>query len=433
MFESLESALGRLDAQCVELTHDALSSVDRELAKVQGEAMAFLDGLKAHAIRYPEPIFAILRRIKPIVLIKNLALVTRFEDVQEVMARDDVLLVTYGQKMRVVTGGEDFFLGMQNSPEYTRDVSHMRSVVRREDIPDRIAPFVQKTASDLVAAAGGQLDVVKQLSKAVPTRWIADYFGCPPPSDQQLEAWASVIFQYLFTDPDDDPEVAQAATQAAAEVRDWLDGTIAARKASAVAKDDVLGRCLLLQSIGLPAMDDLSIRNNLLGLLVGAIPTTSKCCAQALDQLFERPEQLNGARAAAVAGDDALLGKYVFEALRFNPNNPAVVRVAAEDYRLARTSLYGTTIPKGTSVIAATQSAMFDERMVDQPNEFRIDRPEYLTMHFGYGLHTCFGQYVNRVQIPGILKPLLKCPGLRRAGELQYDGPFPSSLPVRLD
>jgi cytochrome P450 len=437
MFENLKSALGRIDAECVELTHEVLDSVDRELAKVQSEAMSFLDGLKTHLIRYPEPIFAILRRIKPIVLVKNFALVTRFEDVQEVLARDDVFQVTYGEKMRVITGGQDFFLGMQNSPEYTRDVSHMRSVVRREDIPDRIAPFVQKTASGLVAAAGSQLDVVKQLSKAVPARWIADYFGCPPPSDPQLEAWGSVIFQYLFTDLSNDPKVAQAATKAASEVRNWLDATIAARKANRVAKDkdkdDVLGRCLALQSAGLPAMDDVSIRNNLLGLLVGAIPTTSKCCAQALDQLFERPEHLKGAQAAALADNDVLLGKYVFEALRFNPNNPGVFRVAAEDYRLAKGSLHATTIPKGTSVIAATQSAMFDERIVDQPNQFRVDRPEYLNMHFGYGLHTCFGQYVNRVQIPGILKPLLKRPGLRRAGELQYDGPFPSTLPVRLD
>jgi cytochrome P450 len=433
MFENLKSILGRIDQECVELTHEVLDAVDREIVKVQGEAMSFLDGIKAHLIRYPEPIFAILRRIKPIIVIKNYALVTRFEDVQEVLARDEVFLVTYGEKMRVVTGGEDFFLGMQNSPEYTRDVSHMRSVVRREDIPDRIAPFVQKTANDLVAAAGGQLDVVKQLSKAVPARWIADYFGCPPPSDQQLEAWGSVIFQYLFTDLDNDPKVAAAATGAAAEVRKWLDETIAARKANPVSKDDVLGRCLALQSVGLPAMDDVSIRNNLLGLLVGAIPTTSKCCAQALDQLFERPERLKEAQAAALADDDLLLGKYVFEALRFNPNNPALFRIAAQDYQLAKDSLHGTTIPKGTSVIAATQSAMFDERLVDHPNEFRVDRPEYLGMHFGYGLHSCFGQYINRVQIPGILKPLLKCPGLRRSGELQYDGPFPSSLPVALD
>ncbi len=433
MFENIKNVLGRIDAECVELTHEVLDSVDRELAKVQSEAMAFLEGLKAHLIRYPEPIFAILRRIKPILLIKNFALVTRFEDVQEVLARDDVFLVTYGEKMRVVTGGQDFFLGMQNSPEYTRDVSHMRSVVRREDIPGRIAPFVQKTAGDLVAAAGSQLDVVKQLSKTVPARWIADYFGCPPPSDQQLETWGSVIFQYLFTDLNNDPQVAQAATKAAAEVRNWLDETIAARKATGVVKDDVLGRCLLLQRAGLPAMGDVSIRNNLLGLLVGAIPTTSKCCAQALDQLFERPEELKRAQAAALADDDVLLGKYVFEALRFNPNNPALFRATAEDYRLAKASVHATTIPKGTSVIAATQSAMFDERFVDRPNEFLIDRPEYLSMHFGYGLHTCFGQHVNRVQIPAILKPLLKHSGLRRAGELQYEGPFPSSLPVSLD
>src|ERR1039458_4899962 len=262
MFENLKSTLGRIDAECVELTHDVLNSVDRELAKVQGEVMSFINGLKAHLIRYPEPIFAILRRIKPILLIKNYALVTRFEDVQEALARDQVFLVTYGDKMRVVTGGQNFFLGMQNSPEYTRDVSHMRSVVRREDIPDRIAPFVEKTANDLVAAAGSQVDVVKQLSKAVPARWIADYFGCSPPSEQQLEGWGSVIFQYLFTDLDNDPVVAQAASKAAADVRYWLDQTIAARKAQPVFKDDVLGRCLALQSAGLPAMDDVSIPNN---------------------------------------------------------------------------------------------------------------------------------------------------------------------------
>src|SRR5580704_5357885 len=208
MFENLKNTLGRIDAECVELTKEVLDSVDLELTKVQGEAMSFLDALKAHLTQYPEPIFAILRRIKPILLFKNYALVTRFEDVQEVLSRDEVFLVTYGEKMRVVTGGENFFLGMQNSPEYTRDVSHMRSVVRREDIPGRIAPFVQKTASDLVTAAGGQLDVV-ELSKTVPTHWIADYFGCPPLSDQQVEAWGSVLFQYLFLDVENDPQLAQ--------------------------------------------------------------------------------------------------------------------------------------------------------------------------------------------------------------------------------
>src|SRR5580704_8552839 len=208
MFENLKNTLQRIDAECGEVTHEVLNTVERELVNVQDEAMSFLDGLKAQAVQHPEPIFALLRRIKPILLIKNFALVTRFDDVQEVLARDDVFQVLYGEKMRVVTGGQDFFLGMQDSPEYTRDVSHMRSVVRREDIPGKIVPFVQKTASDLVTAAGGQLDVV-ELSKTVPTHWIADYFGCPPLSDQQVEAWGSVLFQYLFLDVENDPQLAQ--------------------------------------------------------------------------------------------------------------------------------------------------------------------------------------------------------------------------------
>jgi cytochrome P450 len=400
------------------------------LAHVQSDVMSELDKIKAHVIQNPEPLFATLRKVKPILLVKNVALVTRFEDVQEVLSRDDIYQVTYGPKMRVITGGQDFFLGMQNSPDYERDTAHMRSVVRRQDMA-AISTFVENTARQIVAGSGGALDLVPDLSKVVPARWIADYFGCVPPSDKQLADWGSIIFQYLFTDLNNDPEVGRAAQAAATDARAWLDRCIADRKASGQEKDDVLGRCLALQKAGVPSMDNLSIRNNLIGLIVGAIPTTSKCCANALDQLLNRPEQLAAAQqAAAAAGDDALFSRYVFEALRFNPNNPGVFRNAAEEYTVAKGTMRATTIPKGAFVVAATQSAMFDENKVDAPNEFRIDRPAWVYMHWGYGLHTCFGQYINQIQIPLILKPLLAKGSLHREGQLQLEGPFPSSLRV---
>lgn len=74
----------------------------------------------------------------------------------------------------------------------------------------------------------------------------------------------------------------------------------------------MLTRCLELQTAGVLGMADVDIRNNLLGLLVGAIPTTSKCCAQALDELLKRPAELASAQAAARAGDDATLAQYIF-------------------------------------------------------------------------------------------------------------------------
>jgi len=437
LLERLQSLVSDLETRCgsgfQEVTGDAAGDVDRALAGADADVSDFVDKLKASLLQNPEPVFAILRRVKPILMAKDVAVVTRFDDVQEVLSRDDVFRVTYGTKMEIVTGGNNFFLGMQNSPDYERDVAHMRSVMRREDVASIIVPFIARTAAELVAASGGNLDVVT-LSRTVPARVVATYFGCPPPSDQELADWGTVLFQYLFTDLNNDPAVDSAAREAAGKTRAWLDQTIAGRKAHPTGSDDVLDRCLALQQAGLPGMDDLGIRNNLLGLLVGAIPTTSKCCAQALDQLLNRPAELVAAQQAARAGDDALVARYVFEALRFNPNNPGVFRIAAEDYTVARGTLRAATIPKGASVVAATQSAMFDDAKVDQPNEFRIDRPPYVYMHWGYGLHTCFGQYINAIQIPGILKPVLAASSLQRApgdaGKLQHAGPFPSSLKV---
>ncbi len=408
-----------------------------ELFHLQTQITQFLDGLKQYALQYPEPVFAVLRRIKPVLVVKNFALITLFEDVQDALARDDVFQVTYGEKMRVVTGGRDFFLGMQNSPEYERDVAHMRTVIRRSDIPGIVAPFVNATATAIVESAGGQLDVVSDLGRVVPTRLIGAYFGCHPTTEADLANWATTLFQYLFTDLNNDPVVDAAARDAAAQVRDWLDAQIAQAKSqdAAARPETVLSRCLALQE--LPGMDDIGIRNNLLGLLVGEIPTTSKCCAQALDELLKRPDELAKAQDAARRGDDATFAQYVLEALRFNPNNPGVFRIAAQDYTVGKGGMHATNIAAGCSVLVATQSAMFDEHVIDNASEFRIGRPAWSYMHWGAGLHTCFGQYINQAQIPGILKPLLQRNNLRReqgdAGALRYQGPFPSSLKVVFD
>jgi cytochrome P450 len=431
LIEKLKAAFERVEAEGMAVLDD-----------VQADLKSFLDRLKQHLTENPEPLFAVLREIKPVLLVHNTAVVTRCNDVQEVLSRDDVFQVTYKDKMEVVAGGSNFFLGMQNSPAYERDHANMLTVFRRQDLPQQVAPFVARSAESLVAASERRIDVVGQLSRVVPTRWVAAYLGCPSPGDEELAEWGTVMFQYLFTDLNNDPAVGTAARDASAKALSWLDESIAKRKSqisqSGVAQpDDVLGRCLALQHAGVPGMDDSTIRTNLLGLYVGAIPTTSKCCTQALDELLKRPAELAKAQQAAESNNDPLLAEYVFEALRFNPNNPAVFRVAAQDYTIAKGTMHATLIPKGASVVAATQSAMFDARIVESPNEFRTGRPNYIYMHFGYGMHACFGQYVNRVQIPGILKPLLQRKGLRRAagqaGQLTYSGPFPSSMTVEFD
>ncbi|YCM44584.1 cytochrome P450 [Verrucomicrobiaceae bacterium 227] len=358
----------------------------------------------------------------------------RFDDVEEVLSRDEVFFVTYEKKMREVSGNQgNFFLGMQNSPDYQQDVANMRSVVRRDDLAD-IQSFVTTRAEELMAARESQIDLVADLAKRVPARWFMNYFGCPHDNEDELIEWACHLFRFVFVSTNS-PAFDQEALESAAKVRDFLDHCIQDRKAHPVQKDDILARCLALQEGGVPRMSDLDIRNNFLGLLTGAVLTTSSAVTKAIDQLLERPVELAAARKAAGEDNDALLKSYLFEALRFNPMSPGLARFCSQDYVIAKGTERETLVKKGSIVVVGTLSAMFDSSKFDEPGQFRIDRPAHQYLFFGFGLHRCFGQYVSEIQIPAIAKALLKRNDLKRApgdeGQLQLEGGFPKRLKLQ--
>jgi cytochrome P450 len=360
------------------------------------------------------------------------ALVTRWDDVNEVLDRNADFEVVYEPRMRAITGGENFFLGMQDTALYARDVSNMRLAMRRDDVATIVEPLARRLADKLVAAKAGRIDVPQDLSLPVPTAIVTDYFGVTGAPDSDFMEWATLMFWYLFIDLKGDPKLDGKALDAAVRCRSVIDAAIAKRKASGERKDDVLGRCLGMQKAGLPGMDDLGIRNNLIGLVIGAIPTISKAAVQALDQLLDRPAEFAAAEQAAHDGDDAVFAAHVFEALRFNPVNPVIFRRAARDTKIAAGHFRALKIRKDTMVLAANFSAMFDPLKIAAPESFRTDRPWSDYILWGYGLHGCFGAYINRAVLPAILKPLFKKPGLRRAaGQIDTGGtPFPQHFVV---
>jgi cytochrome P450 len=393
--------------------------------------------------------FAVLRLFQPNLVLKRkiisaysnngiTALATRSVDVTDILTRDADFGVVYGPRMEVITGGENFFLGMQDTPRYTRDVSNMRLVVRRDDVPSIVAPFVAANAAEIVGMVPGAIDVPQALTIPVAARLLDHYFGTPGPSQTAIAEWTTLLFWYLFIDLNADPDLDARATAAAAEFRTWMDAHIARRRHEGGTKDDVLGRCLAMGTADLPGMSDLDIRNNLIGLLIGELPTLSATANLALDELLERPDAFAKACAAARAGDDATLAAYVFEALRFRPLNPLVYRRAMRDTVIAGGRLRRRRIAKDTMVLASNLSAMFDPLVVPDATSFRTDRPWEVYMLWGYGMHNCFGAHINRAVLPALLKPLLAQPNLRRApgarGQIDKAGtPFPQHFHLLFD
>lgn len=385
-------------------------------------------------------IFKILRKHAPVLLVGKRLILTRHDDVIEVLSRDTDFTIREVNEERINAIDGPFILGMDRSEEYDREAAALRAVVRRDDL-ERIRSFVRQNAETLtrVAIMQGRIDVVSGLARVVPVRLVESYFGIPAPDEPTMMRWMRDVFHDIFANPGADPLVHRDALQTVSELRQHMDSVIALRKSKLGEPDqpdDVLGRLLALQDEAHPWLDNRAVRRNIGGMIAGAVDTTNKFVTLAIDELLRRPEALEGARRAALARDMDLMRRYAYEAVRFNPHHPVQARFCRSETEIAAGTKRARRVPPDTSVYIATLSAMFDPEKFNEPEEFRVDR-EVDYLHFGHGMHRCFGSAINGVQIPELLAALLRLPNLRRAsgsaGHIVYDGPFPDQLILEFD
>lgn len=381
---------------------------------------------------------AVLRRHAPVLKVGSRVIVTRHADVVEVLDRDEDFTIApvNGPSIDRING--PFILAMDRGPEYDRDHAALRACARREDV-DRVRELARAAAARAVDAArpARRIEVVQTLTRAVPAEMVERYFGFPGPDRATLQRWLRNLFQDAFANPLDDPFVRQAALRSAAELKAWALPEIARRRAAGTAgDDDVMGRMIALAPAH-PYADDDWVRRNIAGLVVGAVDTISRFSVLAVDELLRRPAELEGARAAAAAGDLDRVRQYAWEAVRFNPHTPLMARRCARPAGIAAGTPRSRTVAPGTSMVIGTLAAMFDPDGFPDPGRFRADRDVRGYLHFGWGMHQCFGLGINLVVIPEIVAALLRLPGLRRApgrdGRVALDGPFPERLVLELD
>ena len=376
-------------------------------------------------------ITAFARRFAP-TGIASLYTATRYDDVIEVLATDRMFTAPYAENIAVITGGEPFFLGMGDTPEYRAQLDAMRAVIRPQDL-SRLAEEAESRSAALIAAAGGEIDVVS-LVRRVTFDVIGAYFGIPEPTNGRLDVWSCRLFEFVFTGSLSDAAWVADARQFAQAFRAHVDQAIAARKQAGSGPDDVLSRCLAGQAAGEPGYGDVAIRTALLCMVVGGPPQPPMAAPNALEQLLHRPDWLAVAQRAARENDDRALHDVVFEAMRFDPVVPVLKRTATQDTVLAQGTAHARHVPRGATLLAVAASAMLDPRRIPDPAAFRPGRQPHEYLLFGYGLHECFAKAINHATLHRILKPLLARAKLRRGegrkGRLRKVGPFAERLVV---
>ncbi len=126
--------------------------------------------------------------------------------------------------------------------------------------------------------------------------------------------------------------------------------------------------------------------------------TTIDLLSLAMLTLAERPDLQQQLRE-----DNSKIPAFIEEMLRIESPIKSNFRMARRTIKIG-----GIDVPAGTSVLVMNGAANRDPRRFDQPNEFRLDRPNILQhIAFGRGIHTCPGAPIARAEVRVSLERIL--------------------------
>jgi cytochrome P450 family 142 subfamily A polypeptide 1 len=313
-----------------------------------------------------------------------------------------------------------------------------RSLVNRGFTPRRVAEM-EDTVAGLVrrildrVCEQGSCDFVWDVAAPLPLMVIADLLGFGEDTHDDLLRWSDDMLRATTLDPS--PEIAEAGAQAMAGFRDLQLAVIADRRASP--REDLISTLCAAEIDG-NRLDDESIVNETLLLLIGGDETTRHVISGGTLALLEHPDQwaLLAPRPAGAGGhqhDPSAITLGVEELLRWVSPVKDMSRTVVADAEVR-----GQRMRQGDQLILFYPSANRDEDVFDRPDVLDVRRDPNPQVAFGFGPHYCLGASLARLELRVMLREMLtRLPDL----ELATDDPLPyrpsnfvsglESLPVR--
>ena len=283
------------------------------------------------------------------------------------------------------------FLAMDD-PAHLR----LRTLVSKGFTPRRIreleARVLELTREHLDTALQNEsFDYITEFAGLLPMDVISELVGVPHEDRQRLRALAD---QVMHRD-DGVTDVPEAALVAAMDLLVYYADMVKQRRKQPT---DDLTSALLEAEIDGDRLGDDEIMAFLFLMVVAGNETTTTLLGNAIYWAGANPDQL-----ATVLADHSRVPLWVEETLRYDTSSQILARVVVDDIEF-----HGTTLRDGDTLLLMPGSAHRDERVFDDPDEFRIGRDiGSKLLSFGSGAHFCLGAHLARMEARVALNELL--------------------------
>lgn len=325
---------------------------------------------------------------------------SRHEDVAAAYKDFATYSSAYGLDLAMVRSGEPAPMKMiilMDPPEHR----HMRSLVNKVFTPraiEAMRPMVTETIDrHLNAADPTSFDVVQDFSAYFPVDIITTMLGVPEDKRQQVREWVDTS---LHREPGQ-IDMSEEGMAAIAEAMGLYFQLIQERRNEP--QNDMFSRLVAAEiqreDGGVESLEDFEIAG-FATLLGGAgAETVTKLVGNAVVEFARHPEQWQ-----KLLDDRSKIPAAVEELLRYEPPVHYNVRRSMREV-----NLHGVTIPEGKPVFLLQASAHRDPDAFTDPDTFDIDRDrtEAQNLGFGYGVHSCLGAALARMETAIALERLL--------------------------
>lgn len=356
---------------------------------------------------------------------------TRYDDVAPATKNHETFSSAKGATLDMVKAHDDAIpvpkvIISMDPPEHQK----MRRLVSNVFTPRAIAALEdmvrEKVYERIEALNPEKFDVVADFSALFPNEVITTMLGVPKEDRDQIRCWLDLL---LERHPG---EIAVPREGYEASMNTGLYYYDLVQQRRAVPQDDMISRLIeteIERDGVVEKLTDVDITGFATMLGGAGAETVTKLVGNAMVAFADFPDQWRKLR-----DDRSKIPAAVEELLRYEAPSQYQVRTATRDV-----TYYGTTIPRDAAVLLVTGSALRDERMFDDPDRLDIDRDRRMgfNLALGYGVHSCLGAALARMESRIALDALLDLipeyevdrDGLRRVAMSNVCGY--SNVPVR--